>query len=67
MNIPIGIRKKLDRIKKKLIDEFGTSPSNTEDITENLTLPAAQLLAQPIIETITFKPQPGNYPSVGSN
>lgn len=58
MNIPIGIRKKLLRIKKCLLEDFEAGESSS-NITSNV-----ESIIESSIERVPFRPQPGNYPEV---
>lgn len=68
LKIPIGIRKKLDKIKRNMVD-FIEPALQQPDQTTPQTTPAAQDFQQPststeVIQYIEILAQPGNYPAV---
>lgn len=59
MQIPIGVRKKFENIKKNLTKIFNNTLNNMEE-----NEPSASFVVPAVIESIPYKALPGSYPKV---
>lgn len=62
MKIPIGFRKKFKKIKLNLQAEFDKIAKASDNPTASTSQQA--ILVEAEIETVSFNPEPGSYPSV---